>query len=309
MDDLFTFAEDHHGLFRTSDALRMDLEVKDLRALTRGGRIVRVGYQIFRVTGSRPTPEQGLLTAVWAGGPAAVASHFAAAWLYRLPGFSPGPLDVLRPGNRSRKGAIGTLRQTTYLPEHHVQIVEGIPVTSPGRTAFDICGLLRPERALKVLTGFERLHLARTSDFRLVLAEAGARGRAGTATMRGLLQERDNEPVTESDAEDLCLAVLLAGNMPPVGRQRVVGGTCAPIGRFDFVVLGLPVVVEVDSRAFHDSWEVTLEDQRRDAKLRAAGWIIIRTNWHQLTYEPELFIAGLRGAVELARRAVTNSNF
>ena len=48
------------------------------------------------------------------------------------------------------------------------------------------------------------------------------------------------------------------------------------------------------SRAF-------LRDARRQNALTAAGWIVVRTNWHQIVGSPEEFLDVLRAV--LAARA------
>ena len=59
--------------------------------------------------------------------------------------------------------------------------------------------------------------------------------------------------------------------------------TIADVGRVDFLV-GDRLVIEVDSRAHHTSEEAYARDRRRDRRLVALGYIVIR-----LTYEDVLF--------------------
>jgi very-short-patch-repair endonuclease len=66
------------------------------------------------------------------------------------------------------------------------------------------------------------------------------------------------------------------------------------VGRVDFVYRAAKVVIEADSRRYHSSWLDVQADHRRDLLLAAAGWTIVRVNWHQLIAEPELFIAAVR---------------
>lgn len=305
MDERLTaFAEAHHGLFRTTDAEQYEIEARELSSLHRAKRIERVGPLTYRMPGSPPSPHQTLLAAVWVAGDDAVAGGWSAAWLHDVHGPPPRQPEVVRLGNRSRKAAIGRLRQTTYLPAHHRWEVDGIPVLSPARMILELLNRLDAREGRRLIDRAERRRLARTPELRKVLAEAGARGRAGTAALRAILLERDDEYTpTDSELEDLCLAVLEAAGFPIPVRQLLVGGSTAPIGRIDLAYLALFILIECDSKRWHDSWEMTMSDHRRDALLRAARWLIIRTNWWQLTYEPKIFLGGLEGTMDIAARA------
>jgi very-short-patch-repair endonuclease len=134
-----------------------------------------------------------------------------------------------------------------------------------------------------------------------MLAETGRRGRPGTALTRQLLAVRTVDYVPPASAlEALVVAVLEAYGIEQPERQDRVGGTTAPIGRVDFVFRTARLVVEADSRRHHSSWLDVEADHRRDLLLAAAGWTIVRVNWHQLVEEPELFIAAVRAHLRRA---------
>ena len=59
------------------------------------------------------------------------------------------------------------------------------------------------------------------------------------------------------------------------------------------------IVIEADGGQ-HRGWLASLEDERRDARLRALGYQVIRVSWHMLTREPELFVASVRAALTAA---------
>lgn len=143
--------------------------------------------------------------------------------------------------------------------------------------------------------------LASPAELDRVLARLAGRGRAGIQLFREILDARDDDFVpTESDLEDLCLAVLAAAGLEAPERQVVLGDG-ELIGRVDLLYRRARLVIEVDSRTWHDGWKATIEDRRRDAKLMAAGWQVLRVTYWQLTHEPEPFIAAVRAV--LARSA------
>jgi very-short-patch-repair endonuclease len=138
------------------------------------------------------------------------------------------------------------------------------------------------------------MNLTTVQHLVLMLAETGARGRTGTAHLRELLAVRADDYVPPaSELEALVTTVIAAAGLKQPTRQVSVGGTQAPIGRIDFAYAPAKILIEADSRRHHSSWSDQQADHRRDLLLAAAGWRVVRVNWHQLIKEPELFIAAV----------------
>ncbi|MCA1842852.1 MAG: type IV toxin-antitoxin system AbiEi family antitoxin domain-containing protein [Actinobacteria bacterium] len=299
MNAILDWAEEHHGVVTRQEAWALDVSKAEFDAVVRSGLLERLGPNTYRVRGSVPTPKQKLLAAVRVAGPDALAAGYAALWLWRIQGFSLS-IETRRPGGRSVDGAVGRLHQTLYLPPHHRSEVDGIPVTSPARTAFDACGFLHPDRAVRMLHDFDLRRLVRTPQLRVVLAETGRRGRAGTATLRAILGGRDDSyQPTASELEDLVEAVHRAYGLPQPRRQVSVGDAETPVGCVDFRMPSPAqnIIIEANSKRWHDSFLRQIGDDRRDARLRKAGLICVRTNWWQLTYEPWEYV--LNGTIAL----------
>ena len=104
------------------------------------------------------------------------------------------------------------------------------------------------------------------------VAECARQGRPGITTLRALLAKRGEGYVpTESELERLVLAVLDAAGLPAPERQVVLGGNERLAGRVDFLYRAARLVIEADGRQ-HGGWLAKVEDERRDAILRAAGY-------------------------------------
>ena len=215
-----------------------------------------------------------------------------------MPSFGCGPIDVLRLGHSGRVAPSTRLRETRFLPEHHTAVVDGIPVTSPARTLLDLCGCVHPGRADRALENALHMKLVTLPRMEIVLAECARQGRPGITTLRSLLAQRGGGYVpTESELERLVLAVLDAAGLPEPERQVVLGDNERLVGRVDFLYRAARLVIEADGRQ-HGGWLATIEDERRDALLRAAGYRVIRVTWRMLTQEPELFVAALKAELQ-----------
>ena len=120
----------------------------------------------------------------------------------------------------------------------------------------------------------------------------GGRGRRSCVATLGRGTLDDPGLPARATGSDPAAGAKLAGSLPE--RQASVGGTTAPAGRVDYIYRPWRLVIEADSRRFHWSWLDVQADHRRDLILMAAGYRIVRVNWHQLIAEPELFVAAVR---------------
>ncbi|MDX2380445.1 MAG: DUF559 domain-containing protein [Acidimicrobiia bacterium] len=70
--------------------------------------------------------------------------------------------------------------------------------------------------------------------------------------------------------------------LPPIDFHPVIEGQ-----EVDFRVTGTPIVLECDGWTFHGLNRSTFErDRERDARLSAAGWIVIRFTYRAITRSP-----------------------
>lgn len=294
-------ARGQHSVFTRAQAVGFGVTPDQIKTKLRNGTWERVVRDVYRISGSPQTWRQRLMVAVLAAGPGAAVSGRAAAALWRLPGFAEGRVEVTQARRPSRRYPYGHEHSTTFLPPNQVKVIDGIPVTSVDRTVFDLCGRVTQARAERLVKTVVSRNLTTLGRLSVALAETGAWGRPGTTGLRAALAAvGDDKRVTESELEDLLVAVLVAAGLEVPTKQVEVGGTTAPIGRVDFLYRLAGVVVEADSKAWHGNWLATEADHRRDALLTAAGFHVIRTNWHQLATEPDLFVNAVRGALQRA---------
>jgi hypothetical protein len=66
------------------------------------------------------------------------------------------------------------------------------------------------------------------------------------------------------------------------------------VGRVDLLVNGW-LVVECDSREYHDTWAQQVKDRNRDLALAARGYVTLRLTAAQIMYRPAEVLAALTG--------------
>ncbi|MFE7846648.1 endonuclease domain-containing protein [Microbacterium sp. NPDC057407] len=62
------------------------------------------------------------------------------------------------------------------------------------------------------------------------------------------------------------------------------------------------LVIECDSRGFHDSWEQRRKDYRRDLTAATLGFVTLRLTAEDILYRPDAVLSALRGVLVHGRR-------
>ncbi|MDQ1402692.1 MAG: hypothetical protein QOG03_1008 [Actinomycetota bacterium] len=301
MDELMKLAEHHHGLLTRDQARGLGLPGHRLDGEIRRKHFERVGRNVYRVVGSVPTWRQSLLCGVLLAGAGAAASRRSAATLFGEEGFG-NPIEISRPRRKTRWTGSGTLFESTFLPAHHIRTIDQIPVTSIARTLFDICGHERVSspRKLRMLRHALQKGWVTPAGLRAIHAEMRTHGRDGVTFLHNFLETLDDEPPTESELEELVLAVLVRAGVPLPRRQVALGDADGFIGRVDFLYAVAGLIIEADGRG-HATWEQQIADRQRVRRLVAAGYAVIQVTWRELIEDPSDFIASVRAI--LARAA------
>jgi very-short-patch-repair endonuclease len=285
-----------HLVFPRQQALAAGFSPSTLKRRVATGRWRRQGRRVYTFGGLTLT-WRGRVSAAVLDHPRAAASHRTAAALFGVPGFPPAPIDlsVWRGGVHRHAGA--TLHETSWLPDDHLRVVDGIRCTTLARTIFDLAGTERPGRVGRALdnsTNHLGLEVEQLED---VLAAMGRRGRPGTALIRELLDARGEGYVaTESELEDLLLEVLRERGVPLPRRQVHVGGDRL-VGRVDFAYVPEALIIEADGRRYHTAKLDLDADRARDNELMAAGWRVLRVTWDDLVHRPDRVATMVRTAL------------
>jgi hypothetical protein len=112
---------------------------------------------VYAIVGPRLLTRHGRwLAAVFACGPGAVLSHYAAAALWRIRGGSRVEVTVPRGGRRSRDGI---RLHWANLPDDEITTHHGIPTTTVPRTLLDLSAVVQRDELRSAVRQAEQLRL------------------------------------------------------------------------------------------------------------------------------------------------------
>lgn len=184
------------------------------------------------------------------------------------------------------------------LKPNEVIAVDGMAVTNPARTAFDI-----GRRTRSRLAGVQRLDaLANATGVGIAEVEAVIAVHPGA---RGLNRLRRILPLVDSGAESpqesRTRLTLIDAGLPWPETQIVVRDQYGEfVGRVDMGYRQLKVGIEYDGQ---QHWTDPAQRQRdidRHVELAAQGWVIVRTSGELLRYREATLIGRVRDAMSAA---------
>ena len=289
-------AEQQHGVVSRAQCRQIGVDGDGLRPEMRASRWESLSPRVLRVVGAPHTSRMQVMAGVLDAGGGAVASHRTAAALWRLPGFRFTPPDVSRlHGGDHEPATLANLHHPRLLSPHHCTVVEGIPVTTPARTLFDLAGVLPPMRTERAVDNALAMSPGLLRALHRMLPELAQRGRTGIRVMRAILADRPAGYIAPASGLEARVVRLLDDAGVRTRRQVDLGGDDW-IGRVDLVVVGTRLVIEVDSARYHTSKLDRERDARRDAELRARGYEVVHVNEEDAWHRPADVVRAVRRA-------------
>lgn len=155
-------------------------------------------------------------------------------------------------------------------------VVEGIPVTAPGRTLVDAATCLGLSELEQAVARAQRGGLVTEEALAEVLVRY--RRRPGVAALRSVLRAGGEPALTRSEAEAVFLRLVRRAGLP-APRTNVALGPY----EVDFLWPQQKVVVEVDGFRFHRFRDRFEGDRRKDLWLESRGYQVLRVTWEQIT--------------------------
>lgn len=290
-------ARTQHGVVARRQLLALGFSRRQITGGLRRGRLHELSLGVYVVGVRRISRKGRWMAAVLAAGDDGLLSHRPAGRLWRILPAADEWIDVTSPPGRvvRRKGVVA--HESVIAPDER-EVVDGIPVTSPFRTVFDLAAVLKLRELERTWHEAEVRGLRDRVSLPVLLERYP--GRRGSRNLRALLEAPEPVGFTRNDFEEAFVALVDSHGL----RRPRMNGTLAMRGRF-FEIDALweeeRVAVELDSRSVHSTNRNFESDKQRDRILLAEGWRTIRVTWRQLQDEPDEVAADLRKALGWGR--------
>jgi predicted transcriptional regulator of viral defense system len=284
---LAELANAQHAVFGLDQLGELGLGPRAVQHRATAGRLHRIHKTVYSLVPKALLKREGLyMAAVLACGPRSVLSHRSAAVLHELRDWGHTQIEVTVPKRSHRAHSGVAVHRSTTLTEADTAVVDGIPVTSLHRTLLDLAEVVTQrqlERAFDQAEILEKLDLHAIND---QLARNPTRP-AAKKVRKVLTEHYIGRTPTWSENEEALLALTRSLGIPdPEVNQFIVLPDGGPAIRADFVWREEKIIVEADSGKWHLSRQRQQSDHRRDQRLIAAGWRVIRTTWGQIKHRP-----------------------
>jgi hypothetical protein len=280
--------------FLRSEAIALGVSDKAMRAMTRSGLIRRVRHGTYVVAAgwdALTSDEQHVVRGRAAMGrlQGVALSHVTAALAHGMDvwGMDLELVHVTRLDGGAGRTEAGVRHHESFTASDDLVEIDGHRAVTPVRAALETALLGGVERGLVTVDSGLRQLLFTPDDVnrqaRLMRSWPGA--------LPVQLVRRLANPLSESVAESRCWHVFWLLALPaPQSQYAVHDATGAFIGRVDFAWPEFRLIVEFDGAVKYDGLlrpgetanQVVIREKRREDRLRAAGWTVIRLCWSDL---------------------------
>jgi hypothetical protein len=295
---LLALARGQHGVVSRAQCAAIDMTPAEVKALVRGGQWHPAGPRLLQASGAPESDLQRAMIAVLDAGPGAQLSHDSAAAIWGVPGYDLTRLQVCT----TRRGSpfpsqFATVHRHRALASIASTEVERVPVVRPEVMVIQLCATASAERAGSILDRAWRERLLSGPVLARVLASVPTQGLAGVGVVRQVLAERGPGYVPPaSTLEGRATTILRENGIHGLVPQVDLGDVEHWCGRVDLFDRRYGIVLEVDSEKFHTALVDVAHDARRQKRLEAAGFDVVRVTDFQVWHRPREVIQVMAAA-------------
>lgn len=188
-----------------------------------------------------------------------------------------GRIEVLVPS--PRPGPPGLVVRSAALREDEVTVEDGIPITTPVRTLFDLASVLPPDRLLKAVN---EVHEQRRlwGSVSLPAMIDRHRGERGVRRLRRVVAQAGHG-IPQRELEEAFSRFVARRRLPRPELQAQIR-VDERYFRGDAVWRNRRLIVELHSAGHHGTAPKISRDATRDRILLIAGWTVVHVTWAQL---------------------------
>ncbi|HWC26353.1 MAG TPA: DUF559 domain-containing protein [Solirubrobacteraceae bacterium] len=283
-----------HAVLAVDEIVDLGLSASAVRSRVAAGRLHAVHAGVVAVVPPALLTWRGrIVAALRACGPMALASYRTAALLLCLGLHARAWIDVTVPSSRGYRRPGIHVHSGATLSDADVTQIDGIPCTTLARTLLDIADDATPRELERAIDHAERRRILDMAAVQDVLERANGRG--GAAVLQAVFADhRATSTLTRSGLEEAFLGMARGAGHPPDTVNAWIPYPEGGGAEADFLWRERRLIAEVDGRDVHTTRRAFEHDRRRDQRLTALGWRVVRFSWRQVEHEPDGVVATLR---------------
>jgi predicted transcriptional regulator of viral defense system len=290
---------EQNGVITLDQLEEQGLTVQAVHERLVAGRLHRIHQRVYSLTPDVMTQRGKFMAAVLACGPDAALSHRSAAYLWGLVDEWDGPIDVTAPNRRGRSPVGVAAHRDGSLQPIDKTMLHGVPCTNLARTLLDYAGIAPEWELRRAVAQAEVLGVLDVEAMRSILRRG--RRRRGVARLRLVFDSLHPQTRrTRGDLERLFLGMCIRAELP---QPEVNVWLDVPDGKplqADFLWRDARLIVEADSRGFHDTASAFEYDRKREQRFQAAAWRVSRCTWAQVERESQRLATTIRALLAQA---------
>ena len=310
-------AQPRHGVFRRSHLVALGVDPECIRAFLRRGWWTKLHHGVYIdslaiAAAHDPAKRMRIMASAailalpgpaYAFGPTAGELHALVVDRHLVPRVSlVRPLHSEQRSLRRHVTAPSKLGQVTIhrhaVSADRLTIVDGIPSVDCVTAAITTAAASNPMWALATLDSMAWRDPALLKDLPRLLEEWKG--------IRGLGRAREAAALARAGAQTALESIsrfqLMAEGLPEPRLQVAFHDEGGLIGYADMVWESLGVIGEADGLGKYHSREDLIAEKRREDRLRALGWIVVRWTWDEIFRNP-------RAVAERIHRAAAQARF
>lgn len=247
-----------------------------------------------------------MLGRYWAGhlaaGPDTALGDLSGAAFLGIRSWS-GEVHVSAPKHRRNHQGV-VVHQVTGLGRSMILTRRGLPVMRPEYLLLDLAVRLGADPlAVAVNEALARQLVWLTQLERVIDERVGHRGLGALSDAVAAARDDPGAGSTRSRFEELVLLKLRAvEGLPPFLRNHEVRLGDGRVAVADVYFLRARVMLELDSRTWHEQRRAMDSDRRRDQQALSVGVLTFRVTWHQVVDEWPTVVSDLSAVLDRAAR-------
>jgi Protein of unknown function (DUF559)/Transcriptional regulator, AbiEi antitoxin len=292
------------GAFSREQALSAGHSPHSIKARIASGLWIVVHQGVYAHRSAVPSPYRDLAAALlWAGG-GSMVTGVAAAALYELRSFEIGPVEIASSKRLKPPTGVVLHRLPQYL-DIKANMIKDLPTAPIEKVLLDLIASHGKRRGGLALDEALRLRLTTLERFAEFVESVAIQGRNGIRKSRELIAERDSRYEKVRGPSEVDALGLFDGVRLPVAEvDYEIWYQGRLLARADFAYPEVKLIIEIDGYSVHTNKTDRDRDRKRDRKLEALGWTVIRFSWEEVRNDPLLVIRDIKAVLERLEREI-----